>query len=79
MKYELVMNDDQMVELVLKTGTRYVKNTVKMNPQLQTLLELGDITPSDLPEYDICIDGIWYFHAKEKRRPRKKKEDEELL
>lgn len=73
------MNDDQMVELVLKTGTSYVRNTVKMNVLLQTLLEQGEITPSDLPEFDICIDGIWYFHAKKKREPRKKKEDEKLL
>lgn len=69
--YKLKINNGR-VNALLKTGEDFVQNNVSVN-SVEHIMSTGKLTPSDRPDYPICIDGQWYFEGEEVKKPKKEK------
>lgn len=46
----------------MRAGKDFVKTSLPI-ATAQQVIESGTLVKSDKPEYDICVDKIWYFEG----------------
>lgn len=69
--YKLKSNNGR-VNFLLKTGNDFVKNNMSVSAA-QHIIDTGELTFSDKPEYPICVSDKWYFEGEETTGGRKKR------
>lgn len=66
-------NINDRVNCLMRAGKDFVKTSLPIATARQ-VIESGTLVKSDKPEYDICVDKIWYFEG-EKIIKSKSKDD----
>ena len=55
-------NVNGRVNSLLRAGKDFVKNSLSFSAA-QRIIDVGELTDSDKPDYPICVDGKWYFEG----------------
>ena len=62
MTYKLKVNESGKVRFLLRTGEDLVANTMDESGG-NGIVDSGEVTLSDIPDYPICVDNKWYFEG----------------
>jgi hypothetical protein len=62
MTYKLKANESGKVRFLLRAGKDLVANTMD-EAGAKGIVDNGEVTLSDIPDYPICVDNKWYFEG----------------
>ena len=62
MTYKLKANESGKVKFLLRAGKDLVSNTMD-EAGAKGIVDTGEVTLSDIPDYPICVDNKWYFEC----------------
>lgn len=60
MTYKLKADKSGKVKFLLRAGKDLVSNTMD-EARAKGIVDNGEVTLSDIPDYPICVDSKWYF------------------
>lgn len=62
MTYKFNVDESGKVRFLLKTGKDLVANSMD-EAGAKEIVDNGEVTLSDIPDYPICVDNKWYFEG----------------
>ena len=62
MTYKLKADKSGKVKFLLRAGKDLVSNTMD-EAGAKGIVDTGEVTLSDIPDYPICVDNKWYFEG----------------
>lgn len=62
MTYKLKADKSGKVKFLLRAGKDFVANTMD-EAGAKGIVDNGEVTLSDIPDYLICVDSKWYFEG----------------
>jgi len=62
MTYKFNVDESGKVRFLLKAGKDLVANSMD-EAGVKGIVDNGEVTLSDIPDYPICVDNKWYFEG----------------
>ena len=62
MTYKFNVDESGKVRFLLKTGKDLVANSMD-EAGAKEIVDNGEVTLSNIPDYPICVDNKWYFEG----------------
>ncbi len=62
MTYKFNVDESGKVRFLLKAGKDLVANSMD-EAGVKGIVDNGEVTLSDIPDYPICLDNKWYFEG----------------